>query len=137
MTIIYNNGLDLMATWTTDAYGFALVTGSYTPDKDHIYLYEATVGNEVTTIDVNYVRSIPTNPTRNVDDFLDRIAYDCDDLLFGDPDPGQGVEFMILYKGAGDFAELIACVDLVRTTDGDPFIVILNAAGLLVTDQGA
>jgi hypothetical protein len=136
MTIIYNSGLDLMRNWTSDPYGFALVTDAYVPDKDEVYLYEATTAFEIVTLGLNYVRGEVTNPARNIDNFLDRIAYDCDDITFGDPTAAQSIGYMILYKGLGDdFSELIAAIDLPRITDGDVLVVTLNAAGLLVTSQ--
>jgi hypothetical protein len=141
VTIIYNSGLDLLRNFETDDFECLLLNSGYTEDPTDEFVSDLTPGtNEITTLGLDYFRAELTNKTRTVDNFLNRISYDCDDPFFGDPAIGQFVDHMVLFRNSGSDATspLVACISVPSApTTGTGFVIVLNSAGLIYTDQGA
>ena len=137
--LIYNRGLDELATWTSATYKFMLLKGSgYTPNKDHDFVTNLTpASNEVAG--AGYTRQTVGTPTRTIDDTNDRITYDCADPAFGSIASGETVSAMVLYRQVSSDTDhiLIAYFDITDTpTSGSAFSIVVDAQGLLYVDQG-
>lgn len=139
-TTVYNQGLDELRDFTTDTFQALLLNDAgYVVDKDHDYVADLTPGtNEIAG--AGYSRQTLSTKTRTVDDANDRITYDCDDFDFGGIVVGETVTAMVVYRFVTNDADsiLIAHYSLgTIATTGLPFPVLVNASGLLYTDQGA
>lgn len=137
--VVFNQGLDLLATWATDTFKFMLVKGSgWTPNKDDDFVAATTpASNEVSV--AGYSRQTAGTKTRTVDDTNDRITYDCADPSFGTLTAGQTVTGMVLFKFVTVDADspLIAYYPLGSiATAGLPFPVAIATAGVAYNTQG-
>lgn len=141
--VAYNAGLDVLGngSWTGDTYKWMLLKGTgYTPNKDHHFVADLTpASNECGQ--AGYTRQTVAGKTRTVDNTNDRITYDATtDPAFGSIAAGDNITGLVLFKFVTNDADsiLIGYYALTSTpTDGNPFVVFLNAAGVAYDDQGA
>lgn len=139
-TTLYNRGLDELRNFTSDTFEALLINDAgYVPNPDHDYVADLTPGtNEIAG--AGYSRQTLGTKTRTIDDGADRIVYDCADFDFGTIAAGENVTAMVVYRFVTNDADsiLIAYYPLgTIATTGLSFPVIVNASGLLYTDQGA
>lgn len=144
MTTVYNQGLDIIGDWDTFVSFTALLLDDsgyvVDPDEDFIDLGGGTGIVAYETTVVGYTRQTVTTPTRTVDDALNRITYDCADFAFGSLTAGTNITAMVVFRDTGvDTTSIpIAYYPLGTVpTSGAAFPVIVNASGLLYTNQGA
>lgn len=135
MNIYYNSGLDqLHEDWTTADFLWLLAQEAYVPDRDHDFIADVT--NEVSV--ASYVRIVPQNPFRTVNNTKDITEFGCDPVDFGDLETSQSARWLILARDVTNDADspLICCLDLgfARVLSND-FIVYLHPDGFAASRQ--
>lgn len=136
---VFNEGLDLLATWGSDTFRFLLLKGSgYVVNRDDNFVSALVpASNEVNA--AGYSRQTAGAKTRTVDDTLNRITYDCADPSFGTIVAGNTITGMVLYKFVTVDADspLIAHYPLGSIASaGLPFPVAIAATGVAYNTQG-
>lgn len=116
-SIVYNRGAKILVDGTVDWDGSpdvraALVTSTYTPDKDHNTVSQLT--NELSG--GNYVRKVTASRVITENDASDRVELDLADITWTALQAAAGTpKYLILYlhDAGGDAAsQLIAALDL-------------------------
>lgn len=134
--LLYNRGLDVWSTFTSDTVKALLLKTGYTPNKDHDYVDDLTPASYEITV-AGYSRPTLGSKTRTIDDTNDRITYDAADPSFGTLTAGETVVAMVVYKFVTNDADsiLLGYYDLADTaTAGLAFTVELSASGLYYVD---
>lgn len=139
-TTVYNAGLDELRNFASVTFEALLLNDAgYVPDPDDVFVADLTpAANEIAG--AGYSRQALAGKSRTVDNALDRITYDCGDFDFGNIAAGENVTGMVVYRFVTNDADsiLIAHYPLgTIATTGLAFPVLVSAAGLLYTDQGA
>jgi hypothetical protein len=135
--LLYNRGLDVWSTFTSDTVRALLLKTGYTPNVDHDFVADLTVASYEITV-AGYSRQTLGTKTRTIDDTNNRITYDCADPAFGTLTAGETVVAMVVYKFVTNDADsiLLGYYDLVDTaTAGLAFTVELSSSGLCYLDQ--
>lgn len=110
---LYDNGLDLLATWTTDTEKALLVTNAYVFSAAHHFVSDIT--NELTV--GGYTRQTLGSKTRTVDGTNHLIGYTAANPAFGTLTAGETIGGMVVYKFVTVDADsiLIGFIDLTDT----------------------
>lgn len=137
-SVLYNAGMDETRDFQSDTFKALLVSSSYTPNKDHVYVSDVSA-NEL--VGAGYARVTLSSKTRTVNNTTDRIVYDIADLAFGSIDTGEYARYVIIFKFVTNDADsiVISCHDMGGSipTNGTAFGVAVDAAGLFYSTQGA
>lgn len=126
-TKILNAGIDLLS----DTIKCALVTSSYTPDKDaHVFFDDIT--NEVSGTGYTAGGKALANKAINQDDTNNRAEFDADDVIW--TVSTLTARAAVLYKDTGtdSTSPLIAYIDFDTdyTTSGTDFTIEWDAEGI-------
>jgi hypothetical protein len=118
-----------------------LVTGSYTPDKDHDFVTSITGGTSKELSGTGYTagfggagRKTLTTPTVVKDDSADKVYLDADDLTWPAINAGTVAYIAIIQEVTSDAdSPLLAIVDISPdvTTNGGDYDVTWPADGVL------
>ena len=131
---LLNGGIDM----DTDTIKMMLVDASYTPDKDHDFVDDASA-NEI-SVD-GYARQALGSRTVTVNTTDDRAEFDAANVAFGALDTGETIAGAIIFedRGGADSANpMILYMDLTNTpTNGSTVTVEFDAIGLFYLEQGA
>lgn len=135
MNYMYNRGLDeLHDDWATGDFLWLLAQDAYVPNRDHDFI--SSVTNEVSV--ASYVRVVPANPSRTINDTKDLIEYKCDPVDFGDLENTQSARWLILARDVTNDADspLICALDLGSPKLlGTDFVVYLHPDGFAASRQ--
>ena len=131
---LLNGGIDM----DTDTIKMMLVDASYTPDKDHDFVDDASA-NEI-SVD-GYARQALGSRTVTVNTTDDRAEFDAANVAFGALATGETIAGAIIFedRGGADSANpMILYMDLTNTpTNGSTVTVEFDAIGLFYLEQGA
>ena len=104
--LVYNKGLEEIAKAATDLDGAALkvllVTDAYVPNKDHLFVADAPLADELSV--AGYARIALANKTITRDDATDMAFLDADDILTDPLTTGESIGGVILHRDTGSDA---------------------------------
>lgn len=133
--LLFDYGLDLWATWTTDTFRFMAMKSSYNPSQTSSIVAQL-VANECTAS--GYARATAAGKSRTVDTSNHRITYDCSDPNLGAAAAGETIGGFVLFKFVTNDNDSIpmAYYDVIDfATDGSPIVPVINVNGAHYIDQ--
>ncbi len=140
-SLIYNNAkkafLDGTLTFTSSTLKVMLVSPSYAPDADHVYVSSASTnelsGTGYTGGYAGSGRKTLASKTVTADDAKDRAVCDAADLTWTSLDAGTVGAAVVIHEtgGADGTALLVAYCDLADyLTDGTDFAIVWPSTGV-------